>query len=89
MNQADVLELGRQALQVGVAVSMPLLLSALIAGVTIALFQAVTQVQEITLTFVPKILAVALALFLFGAWMLSNLVAFTSHTFQAIQRITQ
>ncbi len=89
MNQADILELGRQALQVGVTVSLPLLLSALIAGVTIALFQAVTQVQEVTLTFVPKILAVALALFLFGAWMLSNLVAFTAHTFQAIQRITQ
>ncbi|MCH8275575.1 MAG: flagellar biosynthesis protein FliQ [Armatimonadetes bacterium] len=89
MTEADVLEIGRQALQVAISISLPLLGSALIAGLLIAIFQAVTQVQEMTLTFVPKILAIALAFAVFGAWMLSTIVSFAVQSFQAVEHVTQ
>lgn len=89
MNQGDVLELGRQAMQVAVELALPVLGLALLAGLIVAVFQAVTQVQEMTLTFVPKILAVMLALALFGSWMLNSIVGFTSKTFHAVQNVTK
>jgi flagellar biosynthetic protein FliQ len=58
------------------------LLFGLIAGVLVSIFQAVTSIQEFTLTFVPKLLAVILALMIFGSWMLSTLVNFIVRTFE-------
>jgi flagellar biosynthetic protein FliQ len=89
MNQGDVLDLGRQAMQVAVSISLPILGLTLLAGLAVAIFQAVTQVQEMTLTYIPKMLAVVLAFVLFGSWMISTIVNFTSQSFNAIQNVTK
>lgn len=76
MSQRDVLDAGRHTILIALQLSLPVLLCALIAGVLVSIFQAVTQIQEFTLTFVPKLLAVVLALALFGSWMISTMVRF-------------
>jgi flagellar biosynthetic protein FliQ len=77
MTEGQVLEVGRQALWVLVQVALPVLIFGMVAGVLVSLFQAVTQIQEVTLTFVPKIAAVVVALIvIFGPWMLATMVAF-------------
>jgi flagellar biosynthetic protein FliQ len=77
MSQAEVIELGRQAMWVGLQVALPVLLVGLIVGLLVSVFQAVTQIQEMTLQFVPKILAVGLVFLFAGGWMLMQLVDFT------------
>jgi flagellar biosynthetic protein FliQ len=62
----------------------PMLLFGLIVGVSVALFQAITQIQEMTLTFIPKILAVAAALLIFLPWMINMATDFTRHMFELI-----
>jgi len=89
LNQGEVLEIGRQAMDVALRISLPVLGLSLLAGLIVAIFQAVTQVQEMTLTYVPKILAVVVALFLFGGWMLTQIVSFASQSFHAIERVGQ
>jgi flagellar biosynthetic protein FliQ len=81
MNEAILLELARQALIVALELSLPILLLSLTIGVIIGLFQAATQVQEMTLTFVPKIFGVVAALLVLGPWMLSQIVGFASSLF--------
>ena len=82
MNQSEVLDFGRQAMQVAVSISIPILGLTLLAGLTIAIFQAVTQVQEMTLTYVPKILCVGAVTALMGNWMLTTLVTFARICFE-------
>lgn len=82
MSGADALDAGREFLMVVLKVAGPILLFGLIAGVLISVVQAVTMIQEFTLTFVPKLLAVGLALVLFGSWMLATLVNFMVRSFQ-------
>jgi len=65
-------------------VAAPMLLFGLIIGLIISIFQAVTQINEMTLTFVPKILAVAVALLIFLPWMINQLTDFTNHMFALI-----
>jgi flagellar biosynthetic protein FliQ len=84
MDQAMVISVGKQALQVTLMVAAPLLGFGLIAGVLVSVFQAVTSIQDMTLTFIPKILAVILALILFFPWMLNVLVDFTTDLFSNI-----
>lgn len=74
-----MLEVGRQAMLVGLQVALPILLTALVVGLLVSIFQAVTQIQEMTLQFVPKIVAVGLVLLFAGSWMLMRLVEFTTH----------
>jgi flagellar biosynthetic protein FliQ len=81
MTQTEVLNVGRDFLVVTLQLALPVLLFGLVAGVLVSIFQAVTMIQEFTLTFVPKLLAVVLALAIFGAWMLSVLVSFLVRTF--------
>ena len=81
MNEAILLELSRRAMMVALELSLPVLLVSLVVGVAVGLFQAVTQVQEMTLTFVPKIFAVIIALLVLGPWMLSLMVSFTTGMF--------
>jgi flagellar biosynthetic protein FliQ len=76
-----VTNFGREALLVTLIVSAPLLGFALLIGVIISIFQAVTQIQEMTLTFVPKIVVVMLAVIVFGPWILRILINFTSQLF--------
>lgn len=73
-----------QALKVTLLVGGPLLLVSLVIGVLISIFQAITQLQEMTLTFVPKIIAVFLAVFLTLPWMTSVLMDFTTRLFENI-----
>ncbi|MCE5301101.1 MAG: flagellar biosynthesis protein FliQ [Spirochaetia bacterium] len=73
-----VVNLGREALLMTLLVSAPLLGLALLVGVVISIFQAVTQIQEMTLTFVPKIVVILFSLIVFGPWMLRLLINFTS-----------
>lgn len=84
MAATDALEAGREFLMVVLKVAGPLLLFGLVAGVIISVVQAVTMIQEFTLTFVPKLLAVGLALVLFGSWMLATLVNYMVRSFQSM-----
>ncbi|MDW8319950.1 MAG: flagellar biosynthesis protein FliQ [Armatimonadota bacterium] len=86
MTEGQVLEIGRQALWVLIQIALPVLLFGMVAGVLVSLFQAVTQIQEVTLTFVPKIAAVVIALVIFGPWMLATIVAFMVHLFSFVPR---
>jgi flagellar biosynthetic protein FliQ len=84
MEQAAAVDLARQGIEVAITVILPLLATALFVGVLVSIFQALTQVQEMTLTFVPKLAGVALVLTLLGNWMLTTVVAFMQHSFMRI-----
>jgi flagellar biosynthetic protein FliQ len=84
MTPQMVVEIGREALTVTLLIAAPMLGFGLVVGVVISIFQAVTQINEMTLTFVPKILAVAAALLIFLPWMISTLTDFTRHMFALI-----
>ncbi len=89
MTDKDVLDIARTALIVALKLALPVLLMGLIAGVIVSIFQAVTQIQEFTLTFVPKLLAIILALAIFGPWMLSTMVHFTQYTYNHMTPVTR
>lgn len=77
-----VLEIIREGMQTALAVSLPLLAVALFVGLLVSVFQAVTQIQEMTLTYVPKLLGAGLVIALFGSWMLGTLVTFMRACFE-------
>lgn len=77
MQANDVIEIGRDALWVLIQISLPLMLIALGVGLIVALFQALTQIQEMTLTFVPKILAIFIALVVMAPFMFTTLKDFS------------
>ncbi len=79
-----VVNLLQQALQVGVLAAAPMLLAALAAGLIVSVFQAATQINEMTLPFVPKLLALFAAAVLAGPWMLGLMVDFTRRLFSSI-----
>jgi flagellar biosynthetic protein FliQ len=79
MTPEFVIEFGKQAIILTILVSLPMLGLGLIAGLIISVFQAVTQIQEMTLTFVPKILAVFIGLLFAAPWMMEKLMSFTSN----------
>jgi len=87
MSAAMVIELIQRALIIGLMVSAPLLLTALVSGVVVSLLQAVTQVQEQTLTFIPKLLAVALVLILTLPWMLRTLVEYLVESLRTLPMV--
>ncbi|MDC4226363.1 MAG: flagellar biosynthesis protein FliQ [Candidatus Manganitrophus sp.] len=78
MTMEFVVEMGQRTIETALLLAAPALLFSLAAGLLVSFFQAVTQINEATLTFLPKILAVALALLIFFPWMLSLLIEFTS-----------
>lgn len=84
MTPEFVVKFAQEAIKVTLLVSMPMLLFGLIVGVVISIFQAVTQIQEMTLTFVPKILIVMVTLLYFASWMLEQLMQFTMTTINQI-----
>jgi flagellar biosynthetic protein FliQ len=79
-----VVDIGRQALWATLLVSAPLLGVALVVGLVIGIVQAATSINEMTLSFIPKVIAMGLAILLFGSWMLGTLVEFTRAIFQRI-----
>jgi len=84
MDSAMVVDIGRQALWATLIVSAPLLGVALIVGLVIGVIQAATSINEMTLSFIPKVVSLSMALLLFGSWMLGTLVDFTRGIFQRI-----
>jgi flagellar biosynthetic protein FliQ len=84
MTPETVLTVAREALTVTALVSAPLLLSALVTGVFVGVLQAATQINEMTLSFIPKLLALVLALVAAGPWMLQLLTGYTQTLFRSI-----
>ena len=76
ITQGEVLDIASQAIYTIIVVSAPLLLGSLIIGLIISIFQTVTSIQEQTLTFVPKILAVFVGMMIFGSWILTQLTEY-------------
>ncbi len=89
MTQELVIALAKNALWTTLLVSAPILIFGLVVGLAIGIFQAVTQIQELTLTFVPKILVVILALVFFLPWMLNTLITFTLSVFALIPTVAR
>lgn len=87
MTPEFVIEIGRKAVQTVLLVSAPMLLSGLILGLMVSIFQAATQINEQTLTFVPKIVVVLLALIIFGPWIMNMLLMFTTNIFEGIATV--
>ncbi|MDR2688458.1 MAG: flagellar biosynthesis protein FliQ [Azoarcus sp.] len=84
MTPTAIVDLGRQAIEVTLMVSAPLFLAALITGLTVSIFQAATQINEMTLTFVPKLVAIFITLVLAGPWMITILTDFMRRLFSSI-----
>jgi flagellar biosynthetic protein FliQ len=82
-----VLQLSTQALELALRVALPLLGVGLVVGLAISVFQAVTQIQEQTLTFIPKILALAGVLIVGGPWMLNQLLSYTTDLWGSIPQL--
>jgi flagellar biosynthetic protein FliQ len=87
MSTHEAVTLFQNALLLALLLAAPMLLFGLVAGLAISIFQAVTQIQEMTLSFVPKVLAVVASLFLFLPWMLGKLIQYTTHLFQVAGHI--
>lgn len=86
MDQNSVIYIGREAIYTVVLLSAPILLGSLIVGLLISIFQASTQIQEQTLTFVPKIIAVIAILVFLGPWMMNLLISYTTNLFLNINK---
>lgn len=84
MTDTTVIEIALQTMLVALKLSAPILLTALVIGFTVSLFQSMTQIQEFTLAFVPKLIGVGVALLIAGNWMLHTLVNFTLDLFEAL-----
>jgi len=84
MNQDVAINLAMNAVSIAIKVGLPILLVGLVVGLVISIFQAVTQIQEMTLTFIPKILALGLVLAIAGPWMLGELLTYTEELYRGI-----
>jgi len=84
MTPEFVISFAQEAIKITLLVSMPLLGLGLVVGLAVSIFQAVTQIHEMTLSFVPKVLIVLVALLFFAGWMLDHLIHFTGSTLEQI-----
>ena len=89
MHPEVVLDISRQAMKMAVMLSAPILLFGLVAGVTMNIFQAVTQISETTLQVVPKILAMLAALLIFSPWMIDQMTDFTTQVIENIPQLVR
>jgi len=87
MTDTAVIDLALQAMLISAKLCAPILLTALAVGFGISLFQSVTQIQEVTLTFVPKMIGVGVAIIASGNWMLRELTAFTFDLFEKLPQL--
>ena len=87
MSPDSVMSIARHALEVMLLLAMPLLLAALVIGLVVGIFQAATQINESTLSFIPKLIGVAVVLMIGGSWMLQTLVTYTRDLFMSIPRL--
>ena len=84
MDEDLIIKLGQDAMKVTAMISAPLLISTLVVGLIVSLVQALTQINEATLTFIPKMLVVALVFLLMGPWMLDTMSVYTVQLFENI-----
>ncbi len=77
MSEADIIAIGKDAVKTVLLVAAPALGIGILVGLIVSIFQATTQIQEQTLTFIPKIIAVLISLIIFGPWMLRNITSFS------------
>lgn len=89
MNEIMIMSVIKSALVIGTMVSAPILACSLLVGLIVSIFQATTQIQEQTLTFVPKLVVIMLIIALGGSWMLNKLVVFTREMIMMIPGITR
>ena len=89
MNEALIIELGQQTMLVILLMSAPMLGFGLIIGLSVSIFQTITSIQEQTLTFVPKIVAVFASVIIFAPWLLSLIMNFTTDLFTDLTRFIQ
>lgn len=87
MSPESALDIGMEGLLIAAKLAAPVLVTALVVGFAISLLQSITQVQEVTLTFVPKMIAVGIALLIAGNWMITEIVAFTHQLFDRIPQL--
>ena len=87
MTDNQIINLGFDAMTMAAKLSTPILITALLIGFAISLFQSVTQIQEATLSFVPKAVGVAVALLVSGNWMLHEMVTFTTGLYNEIPKL--
>ncbi|OGQ94838.1 MAG: EscS/YscS/HrcS family type III secretion system export apparatus protein [Deltaproteobacteria bacterium RIFOXYD12_FULL_57_12] len=87
MSPEFVIEIGRRALETVLLISAPMLLSGMVVGLLVSVFQAATQINEQTMTFVPKIVVVMLTLILFAPWIINILLTFTTGIFEGIATV--
>ncbi len=89
MTPEDVIHIGRKAVETVLLTSAPMLLAAMVVGLLISIFQAATQINEQTMTFIPKIVAVFVTLLIFGPWIMDLLVTFTAGIITQIATVGQ
>lgn len=87
MTDSSILDIALQTMVVALKLSAPILVTSLVIGFAVSLFQSMTQIQEFTLSFVPKLIGVGIALLICGNWMLHTLVTFTQDLFERIPRL--
>jgi len=87
MTPESVIIIGQQALVVTAMLAAPMLLAALAAGLLIGIFQAATQINEVTLSFIPKLLVLAAALYIGGGWMLKVLIGYSESLIKSIPQL--
>lgn len=87
MTIAEVMEVLKQAMLVAFQMAGPLLIISIVVGLIVAIFQAATQIHEQTLTFVPKLIVIAIVLLVTGSWMLSVFTEFVQHIFSIMARL--
>jgi flagellar biosynthetic protein FliQ len=84
MTPETVMTIGQRALEITLMLSAPLLLTALVVGLLVGVIQAATQINEMTLSFIPKLIAMAVALVVAGPWMLKVMISYTRELFESI-----
>jgi flagellar biosynthetic protein FliQ len=84
MTQDQVVSLVVDAMGVSLKIALPVLLVSLVVGLAVSIFQAVTQIQEQTLTFIPKVVAMAVVIVIAGPWMLGQIVSYTQNLYESI-----
>ena len=89
MENEYVIEVTQQAMKITLMLSAPMLIGALVVGVLVSIFQAVTQIQEQTLSFIPKILVIVAALVIFSPWMMETMVSYTRELFESIPELVR
>lgn len=89
MNQEVALYWISESMEVGLLVVTPILMTGLVIGLVVSMFQAVTSIQEMTLSYVPKMLAIAALMYFFAPWMLQTMTDFATQVFQYIPMVAQ